>query len=109
MSPRSRLFMSQVGEKEVKNIKRECDKGKFADLVTQVCVGGQVSLKTRVVGGFCEDAEIAGEFILHQMGLGGCIMVMCLDLGTRPIWIQAWHLCLGHSVSSSAKWRLFVE
>lgn len=108
LSPRSRLFMSQVGEKEVKKIKRECDKGKFADLVTQVW-RGQVSLKTSVVGGFCEDAESAGEFILHQMGLGGYIMVMCLDLGTRPIWIQAWHLCLGHSVSTSGKWRLFVE
>lgn len=36
LSPRSRLFMSQVREKEVKKIKRERDKGKFADLVTQV-------------------------------------------------------------------------
>lgn len=54
LSPRSRLFMSQMGEKEVKKIKRECDKGKFADLVTQVGGGGKSHVRQEWWGDFVQ-------------------------------------------------------
>lgn len=57
LSPRPRFLLSQVGEMFLKMGQRQgC---RFSGPG-----GGQVSVKTKVVGRFCEDAEIAGESVL---------------------------------------------
>lgn len=98
LSPGSRLLLSQVGEKVFLKMgqRQVC---RFSGLG-----GGQVSVKTKVAGRFCEDTEIAGDFVLHLMGLGGCIVNTCSDLGARLMWIQAWHLAFEDFLSSSMKW-----